>query len=120
MKLITLNCNGIRSAKSKGLFEFIKKQKADIIAFQEIKAEQSQMNPEFFEELGYIPFIFSAQKKGIAALPSSQNKNQSHMKSVLVTNSSTSKEEAFYSNLKTLPSSTPIFPLALQEKSVRR
>ncbi len=64
MKLITLNCNGIRSAKSKGLFEFIKKQKADILAFQEIKAEHSQMNPEFFEELGYIPFVFSAQKKG--------------------------------------------------------
>ena len=64
MKLITLNCNGIRSAKSKGLFEFIIKQKADILAFQEIKAEHSQMNPEFFEELGYIPFVFSAQKKG--------------------------------------------------------
>lgn len=64
MKLITLNCNGIRSAKSKGLFEFIKKQKSDILAFQEIKAEHSQMNPEFFEELGYIPFVFSAQKKG--------------------------------------------------------
>lgn len=64
MKLITLNCNGIRSAKSKGLFDYIKKEKADMLAFQEIKAEESQTNPEFFEELGYHPFVFSAEKKG--------------------------------------------------------
>lgn len=64
MKLITLNCNGIRSAKSKGLFEYIAKQKADILAFQEIKADESQLSLEFFIELGYKPFVFSAQKKG--------------------------------------------------------
>ena len=41
MKLITLNCNGIRSAKNKGLFEYLKKENADILAFQEIKAGYS-------------------------------------------------------------------------------
>ena len=79
MKLITLNCNGIRSAKSKGLFEYIKKEKPDILAFQEIKAEESQMNPEFFLELGYTGFVFSAEKKDIAEQLYLQKLNQSLM-----------------------------------------
>lgn len=64
MKLITLNCNGIRSAKSKGLLEYLQKENADVLAFQEIKAEESQMDLEFFRDLGYMPFVFSAEKKG--------------------------------------------------------
>jgi len=35
MKIITLNCNGIRSAAKKGFYEWMKKQRADVICLQE-------------------------------------------------------------------------------------
>ncbi|NUM41210.1 MAG: endonuclease/exonuclease/phosphatase family protein, partial [Leptospiraceae bacterium] len=64
MKYICFNCNGIRSATSKGLMEFIQKENADIVALQEIKATEKDIGLEFWERLGYFPFIFSAEKKG--------------------------------------------------------
>lgn len=64
MKIITLNCNGIRSAIQKGLLDFFKKEKADFLCLQEIKAEESQIDLSFFEENGYHTFINSAEKKG--------------------------------------------------------
>ncbi|MEM7179851.1 MAG: exodeoxyribonuclease III [Spirochaetota bacterium] len=64
MKIISLNCNGIRAAASKGLHEFIEKQAPDIVAFQEIKAEKRQIDLSFWRERKYIPYIFSAKKKG--------------------------------------------------------
>ncbi len=68
MKLISLNCNGIRSAFSKGLKEFIIKENADILAFQELKALEEELEPEFFKELGYHIFVNSAEKKGYSGV----------------------------------------------------
>lgn len=64
MKLITLNCNGIRAAKTKGLYDYLKKAKADILAFQEIKANKEDIDLDFFDKLGYTGFVFPAEKKG--------------------------------------------------------
>lgn len=64
MKLISLNCNGIRAAFQKGLKEFIEKENPDMIAFQEVKAEKDQIDLEFFQKSGYLEYLFPAQKKG--------------------------------------------------------
>ncbi len=64
MKFICLNCNGIRAASSKGLKAFIEKENADIVAFQEIKATEKEIEMDFWKGLGYFPFVFSAEKKG--------------------------------------------------------
>ncbi|MCB1158492.1 MAG: endonuclease/exonuclease/phosphatase family protein, partial [Leptospiraceae bacterium] len=64
MKFYCLNCNGLRSATSKGLLESIQKENPDIIAFQEIKALQADIDLKPWEDLGYIPHFFSAEKKG--------------------------------------------------------
>ncbi|MCE9498983.1 MAG: exodeoxyribonuclease III [Leptospira sp.] len=64
MKLICLNCNGIRSAFAKGLEKFLKKENADIICFQEIKADKNQVDLKLFETLGYHIYFNSAKKKG--------------------------------------------------------
>lgn len=64
MKLISLNCNGIRAAFQKGLKEFIEKENPDMIAFQEVKAEKDQIDLEFFQKNGYLEYLFPAQKKG--------------------------------------------------------
>ena len=38
-KLVSLNLNGIRSAAKKGCFEWMAKQKADVVCVQELKAQ---------------------------------------------------------------------------------
>jgi exodeoxyribonuclease III len=64
MKIISYNVNGIRSAMSKGLIEWLKATNADVVALQEIKAEQNQIDVAALEDLGYQHFWYSAEKKG--------------------------------------------------------
>ena len=65
MRIISVNLNGIRSADSKGFFEWLQKQQADVICLQEIRIIHEQLtekmlNPgslksafEFAEKRGY-------------------------------------------------------------------
>ena len=65
MRIITVNLNGIRSANSKGFFEWLKTQQVDVICLQEIRIMHEQLteimlNPgnlnstfEFSEKRGY-------------------------------------------------------------------
>ena len=46
MKIISWNVNGIRSAYKKGFIEWIKKEDADIVCLQEIKANENQLTFE--------------------------------------------------------------------------
>lgn len=64
MKFLSLNCNGIRSAFAKGFGDWFFKQDYDILALQEIKANQENIDLESFQKFGYIPFVYPAQKKG--------------------------------------------------------
>ncbi|MCB1192847.1 MAG: exodeoxyribonuclease III [Leptospiraceae bacterium] len=64
MKIISLNCNGLRSATEKGLLEFIEKISPEIVSLQEIKASESQLDLNLWEKNGYMPYIYSAEKKG--------------------------------------------------------
>ena len=43
MRIITANLNGIRSAASKGFFEWAGLQDADVIGVQEVKAQDEQV-----------------------------------------------------------------------------
>jgi exodeoxyribonuclease-3 len=49
LRIISLNFNGIRSAAKKGCFDWLKKQKADVLCVQELKAQEADMVPEFLE-----------------------------------------------------------------------
>lgn len=60
--------NGIRSAMSKGLLEWLKAANPDVFCVQETKAEASQIEPGIFEALGYEPHWHSAQKKGYSGV----------------------------------------------------
>jgi exodeoxyribonuclease III len=68
MKIISYNVNGIRSAISKGLIDWIKEYDADVYCFQELKANVSDIPTELFEALGYHCYWFSAQKKGYSGV----------------------------------------------------
>jgi exodeoxyribonuclease III len=68
MKIFTYNVNGIRSAISKGLIEWLQTEKPDVVCFQEIKANEADIDSSLFEQLGYTCHWFSAQKKGYSGV----------------------------------------------------
>ncbi len=67
MKIISWNINGIRAVYQKGLMDFLKKQKADLICFQEIKAHKEQFPAEILKKYPYHA-IASAEKKGYSGV----------------------------------------------------
>ena len=70
MRIISLNCNGIRSAARKGFYEWLRQQNADYVCLQETKAAVADLEEErdtFFPE-GWHAHYNSAQKKGYAGV----------------------------------------------------
>ena len=61
MKLISWNVNGIRSCLKKGFLSFASSSDADIIAIQETKAKEEDVDIEL---PGYERYFYSAEKKG--------------------------------------------------------
>ena len=66
MRVITVNVNGIRSAASKGLFDWLKKQKADVVCLQEIKATEADIPETALRWKKMHGFYHPAEKKGYA------------------------------------------------------
>lgn len=68
MRIISYNVNGIRAAINKGLIDWLKTNPADVICFQETKAQKENINHQPFNDLGYENHWFSAQKKGYSGV----------------------------------------------------
>lgn len=68
MKIITYNVNGIRSAMSKGLLDWLRQTDPDVLCLQEIKASPEQVGVFEFEEMGYHHYWYPAQKKGYSGV----------------------------------------------------
>ena len=68
LRIISYNVNGIRAAMKKGLVDWLKTNPADIICFQETKAEKDNVAHAEFASLGYQDLWFSAQKKGYSGV----------------------------------------------------
>jgi len=68
MKIISYNLNGIRSAVSKGLLDWLKDEQPDVFCIQESKAQPEQIDVLSMQELGYHSYIHSAQKKGYSGV----------------------------------------------------
>ena len=47
MRIISANLNGIRSAATKGFFDWLPTQGADVVCVQELKAQAADLKPEF-------------------------------------------------------------------------
>jgi len=63
-RVISLNANGIRAAARKGFFEWMEKQKADVVCIQETKAQEHQLTDACFRPEGYHCYYEDAVKKG--------------------------------------------------------
>lgn len=69
MKIISYNVNGIRSAISKGLFTWIEEEDPDVLCFQELKAQEDQIDLLTFQSLGYnYCYFHPAEKKGYSGV----------------------------------------------------
>lgn len=68
MKIVTLNCNGIRSAARKGFYDWMLAEDADFVCLQETKAQEHQIPPESAAVAHYTGIFLDAQKKGYSGV----------------------------------------------------
>jgi len=68
MKIVSWNVNGIRSIHSKGFLEWFKKENADIVCIQEIKADKESIPEGFFNIKSHHCISLSAEKKGYSGV----------------------------------------------------
>ena len=63
-KITSLNLNGIRSAATKGLQEWVAQSSPDCICVQELKAQSLDVSGRFEEMAGNKGYFHFAEKKG--------------------------------------------------------
>lgn len=68
IRIISYNVNGIRAAIRKGFLEWLATNPGDIICLQEVKAQESDVDMEQFQKLGYRPYFYCAEKKGYSGV----------------------------------------------------
>ena len=69
MRIISFNANGLRSAASKGFFDWFAGQDADVLCVQETKAQEHQLTDATFRPKGYRAFFRDAStKKGYSGV----------------------------------------------------
>jgi exodeoxyribonuclease-3 len=68
MRVISLNMNGIRAAARKGFYTWLRRQRADVVCLQEIKAQVSQLNDRQFWPPSFRCYYHPAQKKGYSGV----------------------------------------------------
>jgi exodeoxyribonuclease III len=78
-KIVSYNVNGIRSAASKGLLDWLKKTDPDIVCLQEIKAQPEQLNKEIHDSLHDFTYWNPAQKKGYSGTAIFSKKEPNHV-----------------------------------------
>ncbi|GIX39738.1 MAG: exodeoxyribonuclease III [Silanimonas sp.] len=69
MRIATFNANGLRSAASKGFFDWFSAQGIDVLCVQETKAQAHQLEDARFRPAGYhVAFRDATTKKGYSGV----------------------------------------------------
>jgi len=68
MRVISLNMNGIRAAARKGFYAWLRRQRADVVCLQEIKAQVDQLNDRQFWPPSFRCYFHPAEKKGYSGV----------------------------------------------------
>ncbi len=68
LRLISWNVNGIRAGHKKGLLDWFKKEKPDMLCLQETKAHPDQLVDDLKNVEGYDSYFSSAEKKGYSGV----------------------------------------------------
>jgi exodeoxyribonuclease-3 len=67
-RIISANLNGIRSAHTKGFFDWMNQSQADVVCVQEIKAHLADLGPEHLLPGEYTGYFQAAEKKGYSGV----------------------------------------------------
>lgn len=68
LRIVSINLNGIRSAASKGFFDWLAGQEADIICMQELKAQAADLTALMQAPPGFGSAFHFAEKKGYSGV----------------------------------------------------
>jgi exodeoxyribonuclease-3 len=68
LKIISANLNGVRSASTKGFFDWMLAQNADVVCVQELKAQAADLAAEMLSPKGYQGYFHFAEKKGYSGV----------------------------------------------------
>lgn len=68
MRVITLNLNGLRSAARKGFYPWLRRQRADVVCLQELKARLDQLQAREFWPPSFNCFYHPAERKGYSGV----------------------------------------------------
>ena len=68
MRIITVNVNGIRSAAAKGFFQWMTRQRADVVCIQETRAQVAQLQDKVYRPRGWHMYFHDAEKKGYSGV----------------------------------------------------
>lgn len=63
-RVVTFNANGIRAAERKGFFDWLAREKPDVVCVQETKAWESQLEADAFYPPDYHVVFNDAERKG--------------------------------------------------------
>ena len=67
-RIISANLNGIRSAHSKGFFQWLATQNADVVCVQELKAQADVVESAFAQTDVHQGYFHYAEKKGYSGV----------------------------------------------------
>lgn len=68
MRIITFNVNGLRSACSKGFYDWLLQQNADVICLQETRVQYNDLPEELASPPGYNAYFNDSEKKGYSGV----------------------------------------------------
>lgn len=68
LRVVSLNCNGIRSAARKGLYEWLQRVDPDVLCVQETKAQEFQLPFDAAHLSAYFSVFADARRKGYSGV----------------------------------------------------
>ena len=68
MRIISVNVNGIRAAQRKGFYNWLRRQQADVVCLQELKAQVDQLTDKAFWPPSFNCYYHAAERKGYSGV----------------------------------------------------
>lgn len=63
LRVVTFNANGIRSAATKGFWQWFENSDAQVLCVQELKAQEADIDNEIRHRAGFKSWVQCAQKR---------------------------------------------------------